>query len=302
MATQRLITVHSLKDLDLDPETFRTLSLMNVNVKELVLAARNDATWQAYLPNEVHKPAANRLTCYPGISATRAQGIIRAVDRAGLLLHESKRSRGARWLTSMVLGSPKIFIEHYETLENMSPEALAAVEKVVQNALNDQERQIVNSYFGLKNGYYRTLEESAHKANVTKELAGQLLSRAISRLRHPSCCPKLKVATCFSHEALVERTVKLQRTIHTLQQELELLKANSPYSELRIRPNLPIEDLDINMRTSNTLARAGICTIKQLAECSDADLLAIRNFGPRQLEEVRHAEAQLINKSQQLSF
>jgi DNA-directed RNA polymerase subunit alpha len=49
----------------------------------------------------------------------------------------------------------------------------------------------------------------------------------------------------------------------------------------------PIEELDLTVRSYNCLKRQGVNTIGQLTECSEADLLNIRNFGAKSIEEVK---------------
>lgn len=47
-----------------------------------------------------------------------------------------------------------------------------------------------------------------------------------------------------------------------------------------------IEDLDLSVRSYNCLKRAGIHSVRQLVEFSENDLLNIRNFGVKSIEEV----------------
>lgn len=49
----------------------------------------------------------------------------------------------------------------------------------------------------------------------------------------------------------------------------------------------PIEELDLSVRSYNCLKRQGVNTIGQLTECSEADLMNIRNFGAKSIEEVK---------------
>lgn len=49
----------------------------------------------------------------------------------------------------------------------------------------------------------------------------------------------------------------------------------------------PIEDLDLTVRSFNCLKRQGVNTIGQLNQCTEADLLNIRNFGAKSIEEVK---------------
>ena len=47
------------------------------------------------------------------------------------------------------------------------------------------------------------------------------------------------------------------------------------------------EDLDLSVRSYNCLKRAGIHSVRQLVEFSENDLLNIRNFGVKSIEEVK---------------
>ena len=48
-----------------------------------------------------------------------------------------------------------------------------------------------------------------------------------------------------------------------------------------------IEDLDLSVRSYNCLKRAGIHSVRQLVEFSENDLLNLRNFGVKSIEEVK---------------
>ncbi len=48
-----------------------------------------------------------------------------------------------------------------------------------------------------------------------------------------------------------------------------------------------IEELDLSVRSYNCLKRAGIHSVRQLVEFSENDLLNIRNFGAKSIEEVK---------------
>ena len=50
---------------------------------------------------------------------------------------------------------------------------------------------------------------------------------------------------------------------------------------------LPIEDLDLTVRSYNCLKREGIHTVGELIGRSEADLLDIRNFGSKSIDEVK---------------
>ena len=50
---------------------------------------------------------------------------------------------------------------------------------------------------------------------------------------------------------------------------------------------MPIEDLDLSVRSYNCLKREGIHTVGELVSRSEADLLDIRNFGAKSIDEVK---------------
>ncbi|WP_462185748.1 DNA-directed RNA polymerase subunit alpha, partial [Frankia sp. CcWB2] len=50
---------------------------------------------------------------------------------------------------------------------------------------------------------------------------------------------------------------------------------------------LPIEEMDLTVRSYNCLKREGIHTIGELVSRSEADLLDIRNFGQKSIDEVK---------------
>lgn len=57
--------------------------------------------------------------------------------------------------------------------------------------------------------------------------------------------------------------------------------------------NLPIEQLELTVRSYNCLKREGIHTVGELLGRSEADLLDIRNFGAKSIDEVKAKLAQL---------
>jgi len=50
---------------------------------------------------------------------------------------------------------------------------------------------------------------------------------------------------------------------------------------------LPIEELDLTVRSYNCLKREGIHTVGELVSRSEADLMDIRNFGAKSIDEVK---------------
>jgi len=64
--------------------------------------------------------------------------------------------------------------------------------------------------------------------------------------------------------------------------------------EIELRaPDARIEELDFSVRTYNCLKKYNILTIGELVQISEADLMNIRNFGRKSLNEVKEKLAQL---------
>ena len=61
---------------------------------------------------------------------------------------------------------------------------------------------------------------------------------------------------------------------------------------------LPIEDLNMSVRSYNCLKREGIHTVGELVTRSEADLMDIRNFGAKSIDEVKAKLHELGSGSQ----
>lgn len=76
-----------------------------------------------------------------------------------------------------------------------------------------------------------------------------------------------------------------------LADEDEPVEDTSIFSTSTVEDNVEldkqIEDLDLSVRSYNCLKRAGIHSVRQLVEFSENDLLNIRNFGVKSIEEVK---------------
>ena len=59
---------------------------------------------------------------------------------------------------------------------------------------------------------------------------------------------------------------------------------------------MKISEIDFSVRTSNCLRRAGIKTVEELEQLGTADLMALRGFGQKCLEEV-HQKLGVVNNA-----
>jgi DNA-directed RNA polymerase subunit alpha len=56
---------------------------------------------------------------------------------------------------------------------------------------------------------------------------------------------------------------------------------------------MPIEELDLSVRSYNCLKRAGINTVEELIQRNEEDMMKVRNLGKKSLEEVINKLAEL---------
>ena len=78
----------------------------------------------------------------------------------------------------------------------------------------------------------------------------------------------------------------LARELNTAAEGIEI--GPSPQeTEFIAAYNMPIEDLNFSVRSYNCLKRQEIHTVGQLAECTESELLDIRNFGQKSINEVK---------------
>ena len=56
---------------------------------------------------------------------------------------------------------------------------------------------------------------------------------------------------------------------------------------------MTIEELDLSVRSYNCLKRAGINTVHELTNKTEADMMKVRNLGRKSLEEVKNKLADL---------
>ncbi|CMV34745.1 DNA-directed RNA polymerase alpha subunit [Streptococcus oralis] len=66
----------------------------------------------------------------------------------------------------------------------------------------------------------------------------------------------------------------------------EVMKEADTESDDRILDRT-IEELDLSVRSYNCLKRAGINTVHDLTEKSEAEMMKVRNLGRKSLEEVK---------------
>lgn len=69
----------------------------------------------------------------------------------------------------------------------------------------------------------------------------------------------------------------------------EIVKANESNNIIQTEEYTPIEAIPISSRTANSLINGGIFSVEQLCKCSKKDLIELKGFGKKGLEEVASA-------------
>jgi DNA-directed RNA polymerase subunit alpha len=103
--------------------------------------------------------------------------------------------------------------------------------------------------------------------------------------------------TIAPHEAISEAAKILDRYLilfFDFQDREEDLAAVPPEDAARQKLlETKVDDLDFSVRTMNCLNREAVATVGELLERSDADLMGMRNFGRKSLQEVKDKLASL---------
>ncbi len=70
---------------------------------------------------------------------------------------------------------------------------------------------------------------------------------------------------------------------------IPLISADEHSRSLNERLDMSTAEIGLSVRTTNCLEERGIFTVRDLLNCTRADLLSISNFGEKTLEEVYHS-------------
>ena len=104
----------------------------------------------------------------------------------------------------------------------------------------------------------------------------------------PSISPRDAVASAGS--TLVE-LFGLCKDLNSAAEGVELGSTRNPYGAQEVV--MPIDNLNLTQRSYNCLKREGIYTVEQLISHSEQDLLEIRNFGIKSVDELKEKLAEM---------
>ena len=74
-------------------------------------------------------------------------------------------------------------------------------------------------------------------------------------------------------------------------EEINMIKEEVPQQENKFE-NMPIEELDLSVRSNNCLKRANISTVAELTQKTEEEMMKVRNLGKKSLKEVKEKLAE----------
>lgn len=138
----------------------------------------------------------------------------------------------------------------------------------VLHSLTERERRVLD--FRYKDGL--TYEEIGKRECVTRERIRQINAKSFRKLRHPGRLNYLK----YGVSGVIAWKTESAR---------EAALASLP--KLDIKPeDITLEELELSVRSYNCLKRAGMSTLRDVAEMTFDELCHVRNLGKKSVDEI----------------
>ena len=138
----------------------------------------------------------------------------------------------------------------------------------VLHTLTERERRVLD--FRYQEGL--TFEEIGKRFCVTRERIRQIHAKSLRKLRRPDRLNYLKYGVL----GVIRRKSESAR---------EAALASLP--KLDIKPeDITLEELELSVRSYNCLKRAGMNTLRDVAEMTFDELCNVRNLGKRSIDEI----------------
>ena len=227
-----------------------------LNIKELVVSSEHDAPVVAHLSKSTAGPVtAADIQVPAGVEVHNPELVLANINGSGKLEIEFIIERGRGYV---------------QASQNRNPDAEAGVIPV--------------------DSIYSPVLRVAYRVEATR--AGEFTNfdkLVIDVETKPSTKPRDAVASAGS------TLVELFGLAKELNAEAEGIEIGPAPVEMAASSELstPIEDLDLTVRSYNCLKREGINTVAELIALSEDQLMNIRNFGSKSVDEVRDKLASL---------
>lgn len=161
------------------------------------------------------------------------------------------------------------------------------IENVIEKELSERESKVLYLRYGL--GY--TLEETGKEFGVTRERIRQIENKAFRKLRHPNRLQAMRAIPFEEHKQICIENNQLKAKVDILTHKLSE-KNNTDLSSNEIiakssYESIPLENLELSVRSYNCLKRAGCNTIGDVKKLMDEGTLQnVRNLGKKSCKEI----------------
>lgn len=129
-----------------------------------------------------------------------------------------------------------------------------------------------------------TLKSIAINFGVTQERVRQLLCKTMRRLKHQKSKESLISCLDENFRMLISKRNELEASLDAVNTTI------GDYCKTQVigrYADITVESLEFSVRTYNCFKDADIKTVTDLCNCSECDLLNLRSFGKKSLEEIK---------------
>ena len=151
------------------------------------------------------------------------------------------------------------------------------------NMLDQRAVDIVIDYFWER----KTYDQIAVLWHISRERIRQIISKSLRIIKSKSNKELLLAYIFPQFKELVDKRTAKEKELMDICQQIALFKRDRIVEQPQSAREKSIRDLELSVRTENALREKSITTIGELCECSETELLSIRNFGKKCLEEVK---------------
>ena len=154
--------------------------------------------------------------------------------------------------------------------------------------LSDKENYVlIKRYFRNKDFTINSYKEIGEELGVTPERVRQIEYKAIRKLKHPSRLRKFEYVFSSNKKELDIDYIKTMLS--------DGVTFNFDEATLSAKRDIPIEEMNLSVRSFNCLKRAGINTSGDLFDKTEAELMKVRNLGKKSLREVLIKRKELLD-------
>jgi len=138
-----------------------------------------------------------------------------------------------------------------------------------------------------------TLAQCGKEYGITRERIRQIEAKALRKLRHPTRENMMRAVPLTELQAKHTEYMNLQNEYEWLKKAFEALTQKKaepgiimPMAQYASKLEMPIEELDLSVRSYNGLRRAGKDTVRDVAEMTERELSQVRNLGHKSFVEI----------------